>query len=439
MIDALNALVITLREGLEAALVMGLVLVYLKKVGRTDLSKFVYVGLILAGVASGVGAYLFQVLSIQEQQSDIIEAYVMLIGAFFVGTMILWMFKASRSVKRQVEQKIDTVTSKRTVLTQRISLLFLAFVLVFREGVEIILFLATLMFTPGSSPLLVASGATAGIAIAAILGILIIKGLIKINLRLFFIGTGSVLLALIATLIARALHNFAEFSVITLSQDALGFLGNFIRDETQVLILVTLIAVPVLLITIDPIIRRSKKQSPNDESPAKRRLRIAEAKRMKILRAFMSVTLIIVIVSVGIASATSAEAGYFPKAMPVTFQDGKVTVPLSAVNDGLLHKYSVLIQGVTVRFFIFEQNQTVKAALDACYICPPVGYKQVEDTIVCHNCDAPINFEDIGLPGGCNPRVINYSVGASQVAIDETELSSLVKYFIGAPSYEGGD
>lgn len=264
MIDALNAMVITLREGLEAALVMGLVLVYLKKIGRTDLSKFAYVGLILAGAASGVGAYLFQVLNVQEQQSDIIEAYVMLIGAFFVGTMIVWMFKASRSVKRQVEQKIDTVTSKRTVLTQRLSLLGLAFVLVFREGVEIILFLATLMFTPGSSPLLVASGATAGIAIAAILGVLIIKGLVKINLRLFFIGTGSVLLALIATLIARALHNFAEFGVITLSQEALGFLGNFIRDETQILILVALIAVPVLLIIIDPIIRRFKKQSSND-------------------------------------------------------------------------------------------------------------------------------------------------------------------------------
>jgi len=426
----IEALIITLREGLEAALVIGLILVYLRRIGRTDLSRFAYIGLLLALIASGVGAYLFQTLNVQEEQADIIEAYVMLAGAFFVGTMIVWMFKASRSLRRQVEQRIDTIVDKRTMLTQGLSLSLLAFMMVFREGAETILFLTALSFSLGSNPLLIVSGGAIEITLAAILGILIVKGLVKINLRLFFAGTGIVLLALVATLIANAIHNFAEFNVLSLTTDQLAFIGLLVREDTSIIILMSLIAVPTLLITLDSVLKPSMKQLVKDESPAQRRLRIAEVRRMKILRTAGGTFLFIVMITVGFSWATLARGGYDPAVVPVNLQSGKVAIPLSELSDGLMHKYSMEIQGTLVRFFVIRSSDgTVKVALDVCYICPPAGYYMKEDSVICKNCDAPINFDTIGLPGGCNPRVLKFRVDGSQVVVDLVELEASAKSF----------
>src|SRR3972149_11771005 len=109
----LEALIVTLREGLEAALVIGLILAYLRKIGRPNLSRFVYTGLVLALSASAIGAFLFQTLNVQEEQADIMEAYMMLAGALFVGTMIAWMFRASRNLRGQIEQRVDITLSKK--------------------------------------------------------------------------------------------------------------------------------------------------------------------------------------------------------------------------------------------------------------------------------------------------------------------------------------
>ncbi|HLC00445.1 MAG TPA: Fe-S-containing protein [Candidatus Bathyarchaeia archaeon] len=429
----IEALIITLREGLEAALVLGLILVYLKKVGRANLRKFAYIGLFLAIIASGIGAYTFQALSLGEEIADTIEAYVMLTAAFFVGTMVIWMFKTAKNFKKQIEQRVDTITSKKSNMAQGLGLMLLAFTMVFREGAEIILLIAGLSFSIGSNPFLIVSGGLLGLGIAALLGILIIKGLVRINLRLFFAGTGAVLIALIATLVANALHNFAEFNVISLSPAVLSFLGYLVRDDTSMLILVALLAVPTILFIIDPILKSRKTLVSKDESPVKRRLRIAETKRTKVLRTLMGLLLLTVILSFGFSAIASAD-GYNPEVVPVFAQNGNVTLLRSEFSDNLMHKYSIEVQGVPVRFFVIENSVgEVKVALDACYICPPAGYFQETpggEIIVCHNCDAPINWDSIGLSGGCNPRILKFAVDESQVVINQTELEASVKYFV---------
>jgi len=426
----IEALIITLREGLEAALVIGLILVYLRRIGRSDLSKFAYAGLLLALVASGIGAFVFQTLSLGEEVTDVVEAYIMLFGSFFVGTMVVWMFKAARSLRQQVEQRIDVIAGKKTTLTQGLSLLLLSFVMVFREGAEIILFLTALSFGIGSNPFLIVSGGAIGIAIAVILGMLIVKGLVRINLRLFFAGTGIVLLALIATLIGNALHNFAEFNVVSLTPEMLAFIGLLTREDTSIIILVSLIAVPAVLFTLDPILRPATKQAIKDESPSQKRLRIAEVRRTRILRILMGTILLVIIITVGFSWAATARGGYDPAVTPINSQNGMVMVPLSELSDGMMHKYSLEIHGVTVRFFMIQPSGgMVRVGLDACYICPPAGYYLKEDSVVCKNCDAPINFDTIGLPGGCNPRVLKFRVDDTSVAIDLVELEASAKYF----------
>ena len=425
----MEALMITLREGLEAALIVGLMLAYLNRIARVDLKRFVYSGLITAVLASAIAAFIFQTLSLGEEVIDILEAYIMLLGSFFVGTMVIWMFRASSSFRHQVEQRIDTLVGMKARTLQGLSLFLLAFMLVFREGAETVLFISALSFRIGSNPFQIVSGGLVGIGIASGLGWLILKGLVRINLRIFFVGTGIVLLALVATLIANAIHNFAEFNVITLSAEQLSLIGLLVREDTSIIILASLTAVPALMITLDPLISR-RTETTIAETPARRRLRLAERRRMMLLRTSIGALMLLLVVSVGVSWASVARAGYDPPVNSIVADGGKVTVSLSEVGDGMMHKYSVDVHGVVVRFFVIQsQGGSLRVALDVCYICPPAGYYMKDEDVVCKNCDAPINIDTIGMPGGCNPRVLKFKTDGLHAFIDFADLEASTQYF----------
>jgi len=96
-----EALIITLREGVEAALVIGIILAYLRKIGREELNRSVYIGLMLAIGASILGAVALSRVGLNE---ELFEGIAMLIAALFVGTMIIWMWRTARQLKSEIEQ-----------------------------------------------------------------------------------------------------------------------------------------------------------------------------------------------------------------------------------------------------------------------------------------------------------------------------------------------
>src|SRR5436305_910068 len=98
-----SSLVITLREGIEAALAIAIVFLYLRKTGRLQLIGSVWWGLVVALVASIAGAFLLEHVSVN---SEIMEGSLMFAAAFFVGTMMLWMWKSARGLKKEIEAKI---------------------------------------------------------------------------------------------------------------------------------------------------------------------------------------------------------------------------------------------------------------------------------------------------------------------------------------------
>src|SRR5215470_15505644 len=104
----LDSLIITLREGVEAALVVGITLVYLAKIGRSDLRRVVYWALATA-VAGSVGAAI--VLSRTNWNQDIFEGWVMLGAAFFVVTMVWFMARTAKGLKGHIEQRVGTMAS----------------------------------------------------------------------------------------------------------------------------------------------------------------------------------------------------------------------------------------------------------------------------------------------------------------------------------------
>src|SRR4051794_29001898 len=134
----LQAFIITLREGVEASLIVGIVFAYLTKIGRSELKRTVFWALgaaVAASVAGAVG------LARTQWNSDVFEGWVMLAAAAFVISMIWFMHKAARKMKGEIEEKISRYANESAGVS-KIGLFFFVFLLVLREGVETVLILS---------------------------------------------------------------------------------------------------------------------------------------------------------------------------------------------------------------------------------------------------------------------------------------------------------
>ncbi len=104
----IESLVVTLREGIEAALVVGIILAYLKRMDKTSLNRYVYIGLGAAIVASILGAVLFTALDF-DPENEVLEGTMFLIAGIFVGSMVLWMRKTAKNIKATMETKLGRI------------------------------------------------------------------------------------------------------------------------------------------------------------------------------------------------------------------------------------------------------------------------------------------------------------------------------------------
>ena len=147
-----QALVVTLREGVEAALIVGIALVYLAKIGRPDLRRIVFIALIAALIASVAGAVFLSYLPINQ---DKVEGWVMLLAALLVVGMILFMMRTARTLRGDIETKVGTLAGAGS----KWGLFAFIFLMVFREGVETVVILSgvTLNSTPYLGPILMDS------------------------------------------------------------------------------------------------------------------------------------------------------------------------------------------------------------------------------------------------------------------------------------------
>src|SRR5690348_7804193 len=128
----LQALIVTLREGVEAALIVGITLAYLSKIGRPELRKLVYWAL---GAAAAGSLVLAVVISRWELNQDIFEGWVMLAAAAFVVSMVWFMMRAGKSMKGDIESKLGGLATTGS----KLGVFFFIFLMVLREGVETVL------------------------------------------------------------------------------------------------------------------------------------------------------------------------------------------------------------------------------------------------------------------------------------------------------------
>lgn len=206
----IESFVIALREGIEAALIVGIILGYLKKVGAEILAKPVYYGVGLGVLASIGVAGLFLLLRVEfgGKSEQLFEGITMLVAAVILTTMILWMRINSKTYSEDLREKVETALTKR----QSYGLASLAFVSIWREGIETVLFLGSASFTSSGVQLLVGGGL--GLGLAVLIGVAIMKYSVRLNLRTFFNVTGILLILFAAGLVGRGILEFQEAGLI---------------------------------------------------------------------------------------------------------------------------------------------------------------------------------------------------------------------------------
>jgi FTR1 family protein len=416
-----QSFVITLREGVEAALIIGIVLGHLKKSGRESWSMVVYWGLGAAVAGSIVGAYLLNRLGLNE---DVLEGWLMLAGAAFVATMAIWMWRTGKHLKREIETKL-TRLSTRAPRGAALGLFAFVFLMVFREGIETVLFLAAVSLR--TSELLDFIGGVLGLALAIGLGVAIFKGSRKVNLRKFFAVTTLVLLVVATQLVVSGVHELSEARILPSGPREMALIGPIVNNEAFFFVVVVALA---LFMVAAQRIQAGGMPVAEQLPPPERRKALAELRRERFWKtAAMAVgVLIIISIAVEFIYSRTAQAVTPPEELSIT--DGEVRVPVSRLADHKLHHFVVTAAGANVRFIaILDNTDTVRAGLDACLICGNQGYYQDGANVICRNCAAAVYVPTIGVAGGCNPIHIDYHVEGETLVIAEAALVGAVKYF----------
>lgn len=203
----LPTFVIGLREGVEASLIVGIIAAFLASQGRRDALRWVGVGTGLAValcLALGIGLYALN-QNLQLKQQSALETIVSFVALAMVTWMIVWMRKHARELKGHLEASAGAALAQGSVK----ALVLMAFIAVLREGFETAFFLVAL-FTNAQDKTVGVSGALLGIGVAVVIGVLLYRGGLRINLQRFFRATGVVLVVVVAGLAAFGMRAALE-------------------------------------------------------------------------------------------------------------------------------------------------------------------------------------------------------------------------------------
>ncbi|HTE89697.1 MAG TPA: Fe-S-containing protein [Terriglobales bacterium] len=412
----LQAFIGTLREGVEAALIVGITLAYLGKIGRPQLRKFVYFALAAAFVAS-IGVAI--VLSRLQWNQDIFEGWIMLAAAFFVVTMIIFMMKTGRKLKGHIEGKVGLLAGENAGF----GLFVFVFLMVLREGVETVLYLGAVSLN--TTELMSFSGTLLGVMVAILFGVMFVKGSLPINLQKFFRVTTVILFFVAGQLIITGLHELSENGVLPSSKREMAIVGPIVANDW--FFFVTIFALAALMVLFE--VKRREPASVS-ASAAERRKAAWSIRRERLWMAsvYASSFLFIMLVTAEFIYAKSLSAP--SPATEVTFVNGQVIIPLAQVSGGDLRRFSARENGVDIRFWLYQKpDGKIATVFDACQICGGVGFYKGPNGVVCKNCAAPINPQSVGTAGGCNPIPLNATIASDSVIIQEADIAAGARVF----------
>jgi high-affinity iron transporter len=225
----LGAALVTTREGLEASLIVGIVLAYLAKTDNRQHFRTIWAGTAAAVLVSALtGAALFFTVGALEGRSEqIFEGVAMLSAVAVLTWMIFWMRKQAMGIKRELETRLQGAIAAGSA----VGLASVVFFAVVREGWETALFLFAI--SESSTPLSTSVGAVIGLVVSISLGVALYMGSRRLNLRQFFTVTGVLLIVFAAGLLAHGIHEFQEAGLLPVTVEHVWDTNGIVSEDSN--------------------------------------------------------------------------------------------------------------------------------------------------------------------------------------------------------------
>lgn len=411
----LSALLVALREGVEAALVVGIVLVYLNRTGRRALASYVWGGVILACGSSIGTAVLLQRWRVSE---DGFEGLLMLVASALVVTMIVWMNRVARSLKKHIEERVETYAQQSTRAAGW-GIGAFVFMMVLREGAELVLILRAVELSSEGIEVWIGTGL--GIAIAIAVGLFFFQGTLRIPLHRFFAATSAILMVVAFQLALTGVHELSEAMWLPSSKQEMATIGPIVRNEVFFFVVILGAAAMVVLREWFGARRPATEETNN---PAERRMREWEFRRQRRWSFAAAILCLLVVLTLAGEFVYARTTAAPVPAVRLVARDNQVRIPISELTDSSLHFYTAETNGTVIRFLVIHKiNGDYGTALDACQICGGAGFRQQGQNVICRNCAASIYIPSIGESGGCNPIAVKSRVEGGEVVMDLSALA----------------
>jgi FTR1 family protein len=415
----LQTFVITLREGVEAALVIAIAVAYLRKTGRMDLMPAVYRALISAVFACFIAAWGFTKIDLND---DAYEGWVLLVSAVFVFSMVLWMNRHGGKLKGEIETRLQKDSSSGRGSW---GIFLFVFLMIFREGVETVLMLYGVVRLD-TSGILEAAGALLGIGLAVLFGVSFVRGTIRVNLKQFFQMTTAILMVVVIQLAITGLHELSESEVLPASSREMAIVGPVVKND--IFFFVTILALAAAMILLEWRKRRAPRTQSLEGAALRKAQWSARRERIWMIASCAASCVFILLITAEFIYARQSTA--LSPAEPVAFQNGAVRLPVASLADGKLHRFELNDRGVSVRFIVIERpDHSLATAFDACDICGAQGFYQKGPEVICRNCGSEIVTSTIGTRGGCNPIPLNSHVDGAMLIINADALDPGARIF----------
>src|SRR5271156_1122259 len=333
----LSALLVALREGVEAALVVGIVLVYLNRTGRRALTGYVWAGVMLASAASIAAALLLQRWHVSE---DGFEGLLMLAAGVLGVTMIVWMNRVARHLKKHIEQQVETY-AQRSTRAAGWGIGFFVFLMVVREGAELVLILRAVELSSAGVQVWIGTGL--GIAIAVAVGLFFFQGTLRIPLHRFFAATSTILMVVAFQLLLTGLHELSEAMWLPSSKREMATIGPIVRNEVFFFVVILGVAgLAVLREWFRPSAAATVDAAGNPAEQRRREYERRKQRRWSFATGALCFAVVLAFAAEFVYASVSAAP---PNATEAVAQGNSVRIPIANLVDSDVHFYSVDVDG----------------------------------------------------------------------------------------------
>jgi FTR1 family protein len=398
---------------------VGIILVYLSRTGRGHLARFAWYGVAAAAALSLGVAVALERFRISE---DGFEGLLLLVASVFVITMIVWMNRVARHLKKEIEAKVEAY-AERAGKAAGWGIFLFVFLMVLREGAELALILRAVELS--SEGLQTWIGTIVGIGAAVAVGLFFFKGTLRVPLHRFFAVTSAILMLVAFQLALTGLHELSEAQWLPSSKAEMAVIGPIVRNELFFFVLI--FGAAALLVVREWQSASHAKASKEVTGEAEKRLLEAQNRRQRRwMIAAATGCLSVILLLTGDFVYTNANAAP-PSARAIAAMGNEVRIPVSDVQDGKMHLFTINAAGQSLRFMIIKKPNGYGTALDACRICGAEGYRQDGQNVVCRHCGSAIYVPTIGEAGGCNPIGVPSHVDGADLVLDVSSLVQATK------------